>query len=80
MLDAQKLTDHLVAKFGLAPGSFDPATPLFSSSLLDSFSMVDLIMFIEKSAGIRLNPADVTLDHLDSIERILSFVNEQRAA
>jgi len=79
MLDARTLTEHFIAKYGLASGSFDATTPLFSSSLLDSFTMVDLIMFIEKSAGVRLSPADVTLDNLDSIERILAFVAGQGA-
>lgn len=80
MLDVQILTDHFVAKYGLANGSFDRSTPLFSSGMLDSFTMVDLIMFIERSAGVRLDPSDVTLDNLDTIERILAFVNHRGAA
>jgi acyl carrier protein len=79
MIDAQRLTAHFIDKYGLASGSFDVQTPLFSSNMLDSFSMVDLIMFLEKSTGMRLNPADVTLDNLDSIERILDFVSKQAA-
>ena len=80
MLDSKTLTDHFVAKYGLATGSFDGSTPLFSSGMLDSFTMVDLIMFIEKSAGVRLDPSDVTLDNLDTIDRILAFVGQRKAA
>ena len=36
--------------------------------------MVNLIMFIEDIAGVRVHPADVTLDNFDSIDRILAFV------
>jgi acyl carrier protein len=36
--------------------------------------MVDLIMFVEDAAGFRLHPTDITLDNLDSIARILAFV------
>jgi acyl carrier protein len=53
----------------------DDATPLFSSNLLDSFSIVELIAFIESSAGIRMDAWDVTLDNLDSIERIKQYVD-----
>ena len=35
--------------------------------------------FIEKEGGVRLNPTDVSLDNLDSIERILRFVEARRA-
>jgi len=52
----------------------DDETPLFSSSLLDSFSMIELIEFIERSAGIKISPTDVNLDNLDSIDRIMKFV------
>jgi hypothetical protein len=36
-------------------------------------------MFIENTGGLRVHPADVTLDNFDSIERILAFV-EARCA
>lgn len=52
----------------------DDKTPLFSSSLLDSFSMIELIEFIERSAEIKISPTDVNLDNLDSIDRIMKFV------
>lgn len=76
-LDQSTLIAHLQKKYGLDPGSFDSSTPLFSSSLLDSFTMVDLIMFIEKSAGIRLAPTEVSLDNLDSVDRIIAFVHRR---
>lgn len=77
MLDAQRLSAHFIEKYGLKAGSFDRTTMLFSSNLLDSFSMVDLIMFLEKETGVRLSPADVNLDNLDSIDRILDFLAKQ---
>ena len=64
---------------GLDTASLADETPLFSSNLLDSFSMVDLIMFIEKESGVRLDPTDVSLDNLDSIDRILRFVDVRRS-
>ena len=53
----------------------DGGTPLFSSGLIDSFSLATLILAVEEKAGVKLDPLDVTLDNLDSIERILRFVS-----
>lgn len=78
-LDRDSLRRYLHEKQGLELEDFDDDTLLFSSGLIDSFSMVDLILFIEDTADLRVHPADVTLDHLDSVNRILAFV-EARCA
>lgn len=49
------------------------STLLFSSGMIDSFALVDLIFFLEEHGGFRVNALDVTLDNLDSVERILAF-------
>src|SRR4051794_20744440 len=79
VLDREHLRRYLYEKQGLAPEDFEDDTLLFSSGLIDSFSMVDLSMFIENTGGLRVHPADVPLDSFDSIERILAFV-EARCA
>jgi acyl carrier protein len=73
------LRRYLQEKQGLDPGDFADNTMLFSSGLIDSFSMVDLILFIEDAIGCRVHPADVTLDNFDSIDRILAFVEARYA-
>jgi acyl carrier protein len=79
VLDRENLRRYLHEKQGLEPEDFEDDTLLFSSGLIDSFSMVDLIIFIEDTGGLRVHPADVTLDNFDSIDRILAFV-EARCA
>ena len=78
-MNSDSLKTYLGDRMGLDTSALEEDTPLFSSNLLDSFSMVDLIMFIEKEGGVRLDPTDVSLDNLDSIERILKFVDTRRA-
>jgi acyl carrier protein len=78
-LDRENLRHYLHEKQGLEPEEFEDDTMLFSSGLMDSFSMVDLIMFIEDTAGLRVHPVDVTLDNFDSIDRILAFVGARCA-
>jgi len=78
-LDSENLRRYLHEKQGLELEDFEDDTLLFSSGLIDSFSMVTLIMFIEDTGGLRVHPTDVTLDNFDSIDRILAFVEARRA-
>lgn len=55
----------------------EPATALFSSGLLDSFAMVDLVSFIEKSAGIRFRAKELTLENFDSIDGMTAFLSRR---
>lgn len=59
--------------------AIDNDTPLFSSGLIDSFSLATLILAIEEKARVKLDPLDITLDNLDSIARILRFVSARTA-
>jgi acyl carrier protein len=52
----------------------DETSPLFSSGLIDSFSMATLIVELETRAGFRMEPLDITLENLDTIERMLKYL------
>jgi acyl carrier protein len=76
----QLTADHLIAfiKGTLQIESdIDAQSRLFSTGELDSMSMMQLIDFIETSAGIDVRPDDVTLENFDSIENILRFVSDK---
>jgi acyl carrier protein len=78
VLTKEQLLGALQNRLGLDIGSIGDETPLFSSGLIDSFSLVELITFIETQAGFRMDPMDVSLENLDSVERILRFANQPR--
>ena len=59
--------------------SVEDDTRLFTTHLLDSFQLVDFIVKLEQRAGFRMRPQDVTLEHLDSVARIVSYVNQVQA-
>jgi acyl carrier protein len=69
----EKLIEFMEAELGLEVDDLQDSTLLFSSGLIDSFMIVSLMGFIEKQGGFRINPSEVTLANLDSIERILAF-------
>jgi len=79
-LTRDKLIQYLQDEQGIDPADLADNVLLFSGGLLDSFSMLDLIVFIETEAGIRLAATEVNLDNLDSVERILRFVGERVAS
>jgi len=73
----QLLLEQLENRFGLDASSIEDTTLLFSSGLLDSFSVAELLMLIEEQGGFRVEPTEITLDNLDSIERILAFAGRK---
>jgi acyl carrier protein len=58
----------------IAPGAL-----LFSSGLIDSFSLVSLLSFLETHGGFSVDPEDVTLENFDSLDRILAYLARQAA-
>ncbi len=74
-LDPTRLAEFVARRFSLDPAELTPSTPLFSSGLLDSFHLLELISHLEEQAGIRISPGEISLENLDSLERILRFVD-----
>jgi acyl carrier protein len=54
-------------------------TPLISSGIIDSFSMVSLKRFIEKQAGIRIPDEEASLQAFDTVTSIMELVERHRA-
>ena len=77
MLNKNNITAFLVSQLGVDAGGISDDTPLFSSGLVDSFSLVRLMVFLETEGQFRINPTDVSLDNMDSISRILRFVAQE---
>ena len=54
----------------------DENTPLISSGIVDSFSMVSLKTFLEKKFEIRLPDDDATPEAFDSVAKIMTVVQK----
>ena len=76
-LTRDALIGHIVGELGLDQDEFDDDTLLFSNGVLDSFSMINIIAFIEKQAGIRVGATEVTLENLDSISRMMAYTQRK---
>lgn len=74
-LSAESLVAYLTDMLNVE-GPLDAETELFSSGLLDSVAMINLIAHIEDQARIEVRPSDVTLDNFDTIARILAYARQ----
>jgi acyl carrier protein len=78
-LTSETLMDFFEADLGLETSDIAMDTELFSGGLIDSFALVSLMAFIETEEEIRIGASEVTLENLDTVERILNYVERKRA-
>jgi len=52
-------------------------TELFSTGLLDSVAMMNMIAFVEETTRSEIHPADVTLENFDTVGRIVNLISSR---
>ena len=78
-LEAETIKTYLADMHGADMSGVVGDTLLFSSGLVDSFAMIDLVTFVETETGAAMSAGDITLDNLDSIDRIVAYVQSKAA-
>jgi acyl carrier protein len=58
----------------------DPDTPLITSGIVDSFSMVSLKAFLEKTYSITLPDTEATPETFNTVSSIVALVKKHQAA
>lgn len=53
---------------------------LFQENILDSFSILELIAFIEKKYGFALSRSEVQIGNFQSLDKIVQFVQYKQTA
>ena len=76
----QTLRAVLVTQFRVDRTHLDDDTGLFSTGLIDSLSVMDLVCFVEGEIGCAIPPAAITLDNFDSVNRIMHFAGTMAPA
>jgi acyl carrier protein len=54
-------------------------TPLISSGLIDSLSMVSLKVFVENTYGVRIPDAEASAEAFDSVAALVALVRKLKA-
>jgi len=55
-----------------------PFEALISSGLIDSFSLVDLALFIEDRYGVRIDDTELNSDTFDTLDQLSTLICERR--
>jgi len=53
--------------------------PLISSGLIDSFSLVDLALFVEDHFAVQVDDSELTADVFDSIDELAALISTRQA-
>lgn len=55
----------------------EPAEPLISSGLIDSFSLMDLALFVEDTFGVRIEDTELNADTFDNLNQLASLIESR---
>ena len=55
-----------------------PDEPLISSGLIDSFSLMDIALFVEDKFGVRIEDTELNADTFDSLTQLASLIESRR--
>jgi len=53
--------------------------PLITSGLIDSFSLMDVVLFIEDNFGVRIEDTELNADTFDNLTQLASLIETRRA-
>jgi acyl carrier protein len=73
------LSEYITAKILKQPGrSLNPQEPLISGGLIDSFSLVDLALFVEDTFGVHIDDTELNANTFDNLEQLISLIEARR--
>ena len=56
-----------------------PDQPLISSGLIDSFSLMDLALFVEDTFGVRIEDTELNADTFDNLTQLAGIIESRKA-
>ena len=58
--------------------AIDDAEPLISNGLIDSFSLMDLALFVEDTFGVRIEDTELNADTFDNLTQLTSLIASRK--
>jgi len=55
-----------------------PEQPLISSGLIDSFSLMDLALYVEDTFGVRIEDTELNADTFDNLTQLASLIESRK--
>jgi len=56
-----------------------PDEPLISSGLIDSFSLMDVALFVEDNYGVRIEDTELNADTFDNLTQLASLIESRQS-
>ena len=73
------LSDYIGGKILKQPGRvIRPDEPLLSSGLVDSFSLMDLALFVEDNFGVRIEDTELNVQTFDTLDQLSALIASRR--
>lgn len=74
-----KLAAFLATDILKQPGrAISPDEPLISSGLIDSFSLMDVALFVEDNFGVRIEDTELNADTFDTLTQLAALIESRR--
>lgn len=74
-----QLRDYLTADILRDPSyPLDDDEPLISSGLVDSFSLVDVALWVEQQFGVHLDNSELNADNFDTVAELAAYVEQNQ--
>jgi acyl carrier protein len=74
----QKLGEYIAKNILKQPNRIlKPDQPLLSSGLVDSFSVVDISIFVEDNFGVHIDDSELNAETFDTLEELASLIESR---
>lgn len=79
---AAAVKSYILEEFlpGAAPSELTDTTPLISGGIVDSLATIKLVAFLEEQYGIVVEPHEASVDYLNTVSDIATFVRGKQGA
>ena len=74
-----QLADYIATEILKQPDrTFEPGEALISSGLIDSFSLVDLALFVEMTFDVRIEDTELNVDTFDTLYDLCEIIRQRQ--
>jgi acyl carrier protein len=74
------LEKYIAAQVLKQPGrKIKPEEPLLSSGLIDSFSLMDLALFVEDTFGVRIEDTELNANTFDTLTQLAGLIESRKS-
>jgi acyl carrier protein len=74
------LAKHIAEKIIKQPNRvITPGEPIISSGLIDSFSLMDLALYVEDTFGVRIDDTELNASTFDTLDQLATLIQSRKS-